>query len=121
MQEKLLESLGELRAAIIADPRVKKLDELEAQLMKDPRVIALAKTKDLCEDDYNLCLKCHPEDAPESRRMQKALFEAKLALDSDPLVKQYNRAYLAVRDLYSQIDSIIFGDFRKTVVCEAKK
>ena len=42
-------------------------------------------------------------------------------LDSYPLAKEYGEAYIAVRDLYMQIDDILFGPYRKkTLSCNSK-
>ena len=121
MEQTLVASLSELKQALKDDPRVKRLNEREEKLLLDPEVVELIKTKNLLEDDYETLLSYTKPSEEASERAQKALYEAKLALDTHPLVKEYNDAYLEVRDLYLEIDDILFGEFRsKTLSSEAK-
>ena len=44
------------------------------------------------------------------KKYQHDLFLKKEALDNHPLVKSYLKAYSEVRDLYFQINEILFND-----------
>lgn len=121
MEEELFRSLNELHDALKEDPRIIKLNELEERLYKDNEVIELTKKKNDLERDYVSCLSYSNYQSPLAKEKQKALYEAKMELDSNPLVKEYNEAFIKVRDIYMQIDDIIFGPFRsKTLSSEAK-
>ncbi len=121
MQEDILKVIDELSVALKEDSRIKRLNELEEKLYEDPSLLELVKKKDALERDYEDTLSYSSYDSPEAITKQKALYEAKLELDSYPLVKEYNEIYVQVRDLYMQIDDIIFAPYRlKTLTSEAK-
>jgi hypothetical protein len=94
MEKELLDDLASLRDALKGDPRVLALDQAEKALTSSPEVIELAKKKDAAERDYEDCLNYHKETDPEALALQKALYQAKLALDEHPLSKAYNAAYI---------------------------
>jgi len=121
MEEKTLKALEGLKEALASDSRVKKLDELEKKLALDPEVAALSKVKETAEKEYNDCLSHSSSSSSLGKSKQKTLYEAKLALDTHPLVKEYNAAFVAVRDLYMRIDDLLFHDFRHPSDCEVKK
>jgi hypothetical protein len=118
MEKELLTALDELKAALKADPRVLALEAAEKSLYQDPTLIALAEKKDAAERAYEDVLAYHKETDPEARSLQKALYEAKLALDEHPLSQAYNAAYIPVRDLYMALDDILYGPFRKKSLFE---
>ncbi len=121
MEEEILKSIASLGEAIKEDARVKRLNALENKLYEDPELIELVKKKNDLERDYESSLSYLSSSSDEARVKEKALYEAKLALDTYPLVKEYNEAYILVRDLYMQMDDIIFGKFRsKTLSSEVK-
>jgi len=109
----LEKSLTELKDAIAKDPRTQKLAALEAKLYEDPALLELVKKKDDLENEYNRILSYKDKDSEEAKTVEKALFEAKLTLDTYPLAKEYSAAFVELRDIYMQIDDIIFGPFRK--------
>jgi hypothetical protein len=121
MEEKTERALVGLEAALKEDPRILQLNALEAKLQKDEDVHTLSLAKDAAESAYNDWIAHHDEAMAESKALQKKLYEAKLALDSNPLVQEYNAAYIVVRDLYMQIDDLLFHDFRTPNHCEVKK
>lgn len=121
MEQEIYESLLELKKALSEDERIIKLNELEEKLYEDAHVIELAKRKNDIENQYEDVLSYKDRNSPEAKALQKALYEAKLELDNYPAVKEYNSLYIEVRDIYMQIDNIIFGPFRnKTLTSEAK-
>jgi|LAHS01.1.fsa_nt_gb cell fate (sporulation/competence/biofilm development) regulator YlbF (YheA/YmcA/DUF963 family) len=118
MEKEIEESLQSLAKALHYDPRVMHLNALEAQVMADPTVQLLSKKKDAAEEAYSLVLTYAKEDSPEAQEKQKQLYEAKKTLDANPLVAEYNAAYIVVRDLYMAIDDILFSPFRKKSLLE---
>ena len=121
MNISLSKSLDGLKAAIENDERIIRLNELEKKLYDDPALLELVKKKDDLEREYNTVLSYKDKDSEEAMKVGKALHEAKAELDSYPLAKEYSEAFIKVRDLYTQIDDIIFGPYRKkTLSSEAK-
>ena len=121
MEEKTWRLVLSLQQALADDPRINTLNALEEKLQKDEVVHALSLAKDKAEEAYNDALAHQDETSPEAVSKQKALYAAKLALDSYPLVQEYNAAYIAVRDLDMRIDDLLFHDFRFARSCEAKR
>jgi cell fate (sporulation/competence/biofilm development) regulator YmcA (YheA/YmcA/DUF963 family) len=120
MEECLVKALDELKAALDGDPRVKKLAALEAAVMKEPRVIELSKKMEAASQAYEDILVYKKESDPEAKSLQMSLYLCKKALDEDPLVAEYNQAYIAVNDLYMALDDQLFGPYRfKTLFPEA--
>jgi cell fate (sporulation/competence/biofilm development) regulator YmcA (YheA/YmcA/DUF963 family) len=113
MEKELLESLVSLKEALSSDPRVKRLDELEKSVSVDPIVKELSKRMNALEKSYEDVLAYEKPSDVEAVRAQKALYEAKERLDTYPLVKEYDSAYVAVRDLYMAVDDALFSAFRK--------
>jgi cell fate (sporulation/competence/biofilm development) regulator YmcA (YheA/YmcA/DUF963 family) len=113
MEKELEESLKSLAKALQEDPRIQTLNALEKEMMANPEVIALSKRKDAAEEAYSLTLSYASEKSPEALVAQKELYLAKKKLDDNPLVAQYNAAYIVVRDLYMAIDDILYSPFRK--------
>ena len=118
MEKELEESLLILANALKSDPRVVKLDQLEKRLMVDPAVLELSKHKDAAEQAYSLVLSYANEKSPEALAAQKQLYLAKKVLDENPLVREYNAAYIVVRDLYMALDDILYAPFRKKSLAE---
>lgn len=109
----LEKALTELKDAISKDNRQIKLVEIEKKLYEDPALLELVKKKDDLENEYNQILSYEDKNSDAAKNVEKALYEAKLALDTYPLAKEYSDAFVAMRDIYMQIDDIIFGPFRK--------
>lgn len=116
MEKFIEDGLDELRKAIADDPRVKKLDALEKRLNESPEVFLLAKKKEAAESQYSLSLSLYNKGSKELEAAEHSLYEAKLALDSVPLSKEYTEAFIAVSSFYRQIDDIIFSPFRKKIL-----
>ena len=114
MNEEIIKSVESLAKALKEDPRILRLNQLEEELSSNPEVIELSQKKETV-------LSYAKEDSLETKAYEKALYEAKLALDSHPLVQEYNSLYVPIRDLYMQMDDILFCPFRsKTLSHEAK-
>ena len=100
----------ELKDALKDDSRIKALEEAEEKMNNNEEVIALAYQKDLACSSYSDALNHFSEDSPEVKKAQKELHEKKLALDNHPLVREYLSLYKSVRELYSDINEVLFSD-----------
>lgn len=98
----------ELKDTLMMDERIKRLNEVEEKMKNDKDVIALAYQKDLAVSSYSDALNHFSEDSKEVKEAHRNLYEKKLALDSHPLVREYLNAYKEVRDLYFQMNDILF-------------
>ena len=111
MQIELNNSLVSLKEAIDKDPDILKLNEIEERLNKSEDVMALSYKKDVALREYEDILRFFKEDPKEAKEKQASLAEAKYNLDTHPLVKEYNEAYKKVRDLFKEINDILFKEF----------
>ena len=110
MQDNIYSLASELKELLEADPRVKRLNDLEKELENNEEVMALSYQKDVAISSYSDALNHYEENSPEMKKFQRELFLKKEALDNHPLVKEYLKAYGEVRDLYFQINDILFQD-----------
>ena len=108
MAKDIYEIAYELKELLMQDERIKRLNILEEKMNKDDEVIALAYQKDLAISNYSDTLNHFKEDSKEAKAAQKELYEKKLALDTHPLVREYLDAYKEVRDLYIQMNALLF-------------
>ena len=108
MAKDIYETAYELKDLLSQDERIKRLNELEQKMNNDDEVIALAYQKDLAVSNYSDILNHFSEDSEEVKKVQKELYEKKLALDTHPLVRQYLDAYKEVRNLYIQMNALLF-------------
>lgn len=101
---------GELKDLLDNDERIIRLNKLENELNNNEKVMALSYQKDLAVSSYSDALNHFANDSEEMKKYQHDLFLKKEALDNHPLVKSYLKAYSEVRDLYFQINEILFND-----------
>ena len=99
----------ELKELLANDERIKKLNSLEEKINNDNEVISLAYQKDMACLKYSDALNHYAKDSEEVKVFQKELHEKKLALDTNKTVSEYLKAYSAVRDLYFEMNDILFS------------
>ena len=100
----------ELKDLLTNDPRIMRLNELEKKMNEDEEVMALAYQKDLAVSSYSDALNYFAKDSEEVKKAQHDLHLKKEALDNHPLVRQYLDAYSQVRDLYFELNDILFSN-----------
>lgn len=101
---------GELKDLLDKDERIIRLNKLENELNNNEEVMALSYQKDLAVSSYSDALNHFANNSEEMKKYQHDLFLKKEALDNHPLVKEYLKAYSEVRDLYFQVNEILFND-----------
>ena len=111
MSENIYLQAEELKKSLSNDPRVIRLNELEKKMNDDEEVMALAYKKDMAAVNYSDILNHFKDDSKEATEALKVLHQAKLDLDNHPLVQEYLKAYKEVRELYEQINEILFANF----------
>ena len=120
MEENIYSKAEKLKESLTNDPRVIRLNELEKKMNNDEEVMALAYRKDVAATNYSDVLNHFSEESEEAKEALKKLHEAKLALDSHPLVREYLSAYKEVRELYEEINEILFANFNSNL-CPKEK
>ena len=100
----------ELKEMLANDERVILLDKLEKEMNENEEVMALAYQKDVAVTNYNDALNHFSSDSEEVKKAQHELHLKKEALDNHPLVRQYLNAYSQVRDLYFELNDILFSN-----------
>ncbi len=101
---------GELKDLLDNDERIIRLNKLENELNNNEEVMALSYQKDLAVSSYSDAFNHFANNSEEMKKYQHELFIKKEALDNHPLVKEYLKAYSEVRDLYFQVNEILFND-----------
>ena len=102
----------ELKDLLTNDPRIIRLNELEKKLNESFEVYQLSQRKDECLETYTKLKEVYPDEHEDVVNALKNLVEAKKVLNSHPLVKEYLSIYNDVRDLYMEIDNVLFSDFK---------
>ena len=113
MDSKIYNLAKSLNDEINNDPRVIKLNELEKALNDSYEVYTLSNKKDEALEEYSRLKEIYPEDSEELKASLLKLKDAKEKLNNFPLVKEYLAQYALVRDLYLEVDNILFSEFRK--------
>ena len=121
MTDELYLKVNHIKEMLDSDPRVVRLNELEIQMDNDKEVMALAYRKDSKAVAYSDALNHFGEESEMTQKTLKELHQAKLDLDSHPLVKEYLAAYKEVRELYDAINEILFGNFSANLCPKGEK
>jgi cell fate (sporulation/competence/biofilm development) regulator YlbF (YheA/YmcA/DUF963 family) len=100
----------ELKDILSQDERVLLLNKLEEEMNTNEEVMKLAYQKDLAVSNYSGTLNHFDENSKEAKDAHHQMFLAKEALDNHPLVRKYLKAYQEVRDLYFEINDILFSN-----------
>ena len=101
---------SELKETLDKDERIVRLNKLEKELNNNEEIMALSYQKDLAVSAYSDALNHFANDHEMMKKYQHELHLKKEALDNHPLVKEYLKAYSEVRDLYFQVNDILFKD-----------
>ncbi len=90
-----------------------ELDKLDKELNDSYEVYLLSNKKDDALNNYNTLKDALGESHVDTLKALKELKTAKENLNNHPLVKQYLELYSKVRDIYLEIDHILFSDIFK--------
>ena len=101
---------NELNDLLKNDERILLLNKLEKEMNENEEVMTLAYQKDVAVSNYSDALNHYSKDSEEVKKAQKELHLKKEALDNHPLVRQYLNVYSKVRDLYFEINDILFSN-----------
>ena len=120
MEENIYLKAEKLKELLNQDERIILLNELERKMNEDEEVMALAYQKDMAATIYSDTLNHFSEESEEAQKALKKLHKAKLQLDNHPLVKEYLSIYKEVRELYDEINRILFSSFNGNLCTKEK-
>ena len=110
MMEDIYSLAASLKDLLDQDERVLRLNELEEKLENNEEVMVLSQQKEAAISAYSDALNYFAKDAKEMQKFQHEMYLKKEALDNHPLVREYLLAYSKVRDLYMEINEILFSN-----------
>ena len=100
----------ELKDLLSQDERVVLLERIEKEMNANEEVMALAYQKDLAINNLSDAINHFGESSEEAKYAQHELFLKKEALDNHSLVREYLKAYQEVRELYFNLNDILFSN-----------
>ena len=109
MSKDIYQLAYELKELLANDERIIALNQKEKEMNDNREVMSLAYQKDMACVAYSDALNHFGENEPTTKAAQKDLYQKKLNLDSHPVVKDYMESYRKVRDLYAEINEILFS------------
>ena len=110
----------QLKQLLEKDERIIALNEIEKRMNEDEEVMALAYQKDMAAVNYSDTLNHFSEMSDEAKEALKKLHLAKYNLDNHPLVREYMAKYKEVRELYDEINKILFSEFNVNLCPKGK-
>ena len=113
MDERIYSLAANLSDSLSNEPDVILLKKLEKELDDSYEVYSLSVKKDDALEKYTRLKEILGENHPDVLKAIKELKEAKENLNKHPLVKQYLEVYSRVRDLYMEVDNILFADYKR--------
>lgn len=112
------EEIIELGEKLNSREEVQRLIELEKRLKEDEEVLKLAHDFSLAQSEYNSCLNHYDFESKEASVYQKKLYEAKLTLDSHPLVKEYNDCLIKVNEPLRYLEYNLLSKLNSSYKCK---
>ena len=113
MDEKIYFLAESLANSLSDEPDVVLLNTLEKELNDSFEVYTLSNKKDECLEKYTMLKDSLGEEHIETINALKELKVSKENLNNHPLVKHYLEVYSRVRNLYLEIDNILFSNFKR--------
>ena len=111
MNQNLLEKASEIKQEIESLPEVIELKRLDKLLNENEEVMKLCYRKDVAATKFEDAVRYFGKESDKAIEAQKILYQAKLELDNNELVKAYNEQYKKVRLIYDKINEEIFNPF----------
>ena len=111
MNQILLDKASKLKEEIESMPEVIELERLNKLLNEDEEVMRLCYKKDLCAAKFEDAMRHFGDNSEQTIKAQQELYQAKLELDKNELVKAYNKQLGIVREIYAKINKEIFDPF----------
>ena len=107
MNQKILDDVTSLKQEILKSSEYTTFFELGKQLNQSEEVLRQSMLVDKISTELNDTLKYDAENSEKTKELRHKLFIEKTKLDSIPLVKSYNDAYVKLKEIYSKINDEI--------------
>lgn len=117
MEKKTLSALNALLTAVAEDPRLLALSEDEQRLSEDEEFVRLSHEKDAKADSFEETRRHYGGESEEAKKALHELYLAKKSMDEHPLARTYESHYKQVRELFDEMDRIVFDCFRGKPNC----
>ena len=88
----------ELVSKLAFEKEKELLSKVEIELIENEECRKLIDIFKLAEEDYNIYLKSFGSKHEFTLKSQKKLYEAKLNLDNNPIVKKYNEILMEINE-----------------------
>ena len=112
------EEIIELGEKLNNRKEVLELLELEKKMKEDEEVLRLAHEFSLAQSEYNSCLNHYDFSSSEASIYQKKLYQAKLNLESNSLVRDYNECLKKVNEPLRYLEYNLFNKLNSKHKCK---
>ena len=120
MQEEVITLAYNLKDLLKNDGRIILLNQYEKEMEENEEVMRLCYLKDTANSHYNDMLKIYDKDSLEVSNALKELYLRKKEFEEHPLVRRYLKQYQEVKNLYNEINNILFKDIN-AYLCPKEK
>ncbi len=111
MEETLYLLASELKELLNRDERLISLNKIEKKMEENEEVELLSYQKDIICSEYSSLLNIYSSEDSHIKDVISRLSTAKSKLQDHPLVRQYLEKYKVVKELYEEINKILFSSF----------
>lgn len=111
MNKTIYEEIIELSDELNNREEVRLLKEIEKKMEEDEEVVRLSLVKSTYESEYSDLLNYFSPTSKEAKESLKKLYEAKLALDNHPLVKEYYELFRKVNEPLHYLEFNLLNKF----------
>lgn len=94
-------------------PERKKIKEIEDQIFQNEKSLSLIKNFQNAQEDYSFCLRVLKNDQKLIKEKQDLLYKAKLEMDNDKLIKQYNDLLKTINEPLYYLEFKLISLFQK--------
>lgn len=106
LEEKIIDAIKNMSERTL-------LKEIENKIFTDEECLSLISSFNQAQDEYNFTLKLFKEDHELTLQKQKALYEAKLKMDTHPLINEYNTLLKTCNEPLRYIEYKLISLFQK--------
>ena len=89
------------------------LKEIENKIFSNEECLLLISSFNQAQDEYNFTMKLFKEDHELTLEKQKLLYEAKLKMDTHPLISEYNKLLKICNEPLRYIEYKLISLFQK--------
>ena len=94
-------------------PERKKIKEIENKIFQNEDSLSLIKSFQNAQEDYSFCLRVMKNDQKLIKKKQDLLYKAKLDMDNNELIKQYNDLLKTINEPLYYLEFKLISLFQK--------